>query len=56
MKTTSTSTLAAALLCAMATTTVSAQSIDTRIGKLGFEQGVPTPQTAAKLYYEMDFQ
>jgi hypothetical protein len=37
-------------------TTVSAQTIDTRIGKLDFELGVPTPETATKLYDEMDFQ
>jgi hypothetical protein len=38
----------------MSTTTV--QTIDTRIGKLGFELGVPTSETAVKLYDEMDFQ
>src|SRR5450631_4366392 len=38
------------------TTTAPAQTIDTRIGKLDFELGVPTPETAAKLYDEMDFQ
>jgi hypothetical protein len=32
------------------------QTIDTRIGRLEFELGVPTPQTATKLYDEMDFQ
>jgi hypothetical protein len=36
--------------------TSSAQSIDSRIGKLDFELGVPTQQTATKLYDEMDFQ
>lgn len=30
--------------------------IDTHIGKLNFELGVPTAETAAKLYDEMDFQ
>ena len=40
----------------LTTTTAFAQTIDTRIGKLDFELGVPTPQTAAKLYDEMDFQ
>jgi len=48
--------LAAALACAPIATTVYAQTIDTRIGKLDFELGVPTQQTAAKLYDEMDFQ
>lgn len=38
----------------MNTTTV--QTIDTHIGKLGFELGVPTSETAARLYDEMDFQ
>ena len=38
----------------MMTTTV--QTIDTRIGKLDFELDVPTSETAAKLYDEMDFQ
>jgi hypothetical protein len=31
-------------------------TIDTRIGKLDFELGVPTQETATKLYDEMDFQ
>ena len=35
---------------------VQAETIDTRIGKLDFELGVPTEQTVAKLYDEMDFQ
>src|SRR5450631_953066 len=47
---------AATLACAMAATTVCAETIDSRIGKLDFELGVPTPQTATKLYDEMDFQ
>jgi hypothetical protein len=38
----------------MNTTTV--QTIDTRIGKLDFELGVPTSETAARLFDEMDFQ
>lgn len=38
----------------MTTTTI--QTIDTRIGKLDFELGVPTSETAARLYDEMDFQ
>jgi hypothetical protein len=32
------------------------QTIDTRVGKLKFELGVPTRKTAAKLYDELDFQ
>jgi hypothetical protein len=48
--------LAAAVACALTATTAFAQTIDTRIGKLDFELGVPTQQTAAKLYDEMDFQ
>jgi len=48
--------LAAALACALTATGASAQTIDSRIGKLDFELGVPTQQTATKLYDEMDFQ
>ena len=33
-----------------------AQEIDTRIGKLDFEHGVPTKETVTKLYDAMDFQ
>jgi hypothetical protein len=32
------------------------QTVDTRIGKLDLELGVPTSETAAKLYDEMDFE
>jgi hypothetical protein len=32
------------------------KTIDTRIGKLDFELGMPTQSTATKLYDEMDFQ
>ncbi len=35
---------------------VHAQSIDSRIGKLDFELGVPTKETVAKLHDEIDFQ
>jgi hypothetical protein len=45
-----------ALLCTVATTTTHAQTIDSRIGKLDFKLGVPTKQTAMKLYDELDFQ
>lgn len=37
-------------------TTTNVQTIDTRIGKLDFEMGMPTSETAARLYDEMDFQ
>lgn len=48
---------AAALACALsATTACGAQTVDSRIGKLHFKLGVPTQQTATKLYDEMDFQ
>jgi hypothetical protein len=33
-----------------------AETVDTRIGKLDFELGVPTPGTVTKLYDEMDLQ
>ncbi len=36
--------------------TVRSETIESRIGKLDFELGVPTKQTAAKLYDELDFQ
>src|SRR5450631_2978662 len=36
--------------------TTSRSTLATRIGKLDFELGVPTQQTATKLYDEMDFQ
>jgi hypothetical protein len=48
--------IAAVLACSLTATTLCAQTIDTRIGKLDFELGVPTQQTATKLYDEMDFQ
>jgi hypothetical protein len=32
------------------------QTVDTRIGKLDFELGVPTKATVEKLYDEMDFE
>ena len=32
------------------------QTVDTRIGKLDFENGVPTPQTVKNLYDQLDFQ
>ena len=37
-------------------TTTWAESVDTRIGKLDFELGVPTPETVTKLYDGMDCQ
>ena len=48
---------AIALLTVMgAPLTLTAQTVETRIGKLDFDHGVPTPQTVTKLYDEMDFQ
>ena len=35
---------------------VKSQTVETRIGKLDFEHGVPTTETVAKLYDEMDLQ
>jgi hypothetical protein len=35
---------------------VHAETIETQIGKLDFELGVPTQKNVAKLYDEMDFQ
>ena len=32
------------------------ETVDTRIGKLTFESGYPSPETVTKLYEEMDFQ
>ena len=50
--------LAAALAGAMAfaTTGAYAQDVDTRIGKLTFENGFPSDATVTRLYDEMDFQ
>jgi hypothetical protein len=51
--------IAAALAGALALTSAYAQtpdSVGTRIGTLRFEKGYPTPETARKLYDEMDFQ
>jgi hypothetical protein len=36
--------------------TTQAQTVDTRIGKLDFELGVPTKETVTNLYDQMDFQ
>jgi hypothetical protein len=38
------------------TSKVSTQTTDTRIGKLSFENGYPTEETARRLYDEMDYQ
>jgi len=48
----------AVLLCALAftATVTQAEDIETRIGKLSFENGFPSKDTATKLYDEMDFQ
>jgi hypothetical protein len=47
---------ASAQVAASRTQTPTAEMVDTRIGALEFELGVPTPNTVAKLYDEMDFQ
>ncbi len=51
-------TIAAALVgaLALATTGAYAEDIDTRIGKLTFENGFPSDATVTRLYDEMDFQ
>jgi len=46
----------AVLVGALAATTAAAQSIETRIGELTFENGFPSDQTVSRLYDEMDFQ
>lgn len=48
--------LATALVGVLAATTTQAQTVDTPIGKLEFEQGVPKQATVKNLYDEMDFQ
>jgi len=57
MKITRTRTLmAAALACALAVTGAQAQTVETRIGALTFENGFPSDASVARLYAEMDFQ
>ncbi len=60
MKTTGIQNLiAAALAGALTITSAHAQMLDsvkTRIGTLNFERGYPTPETARKVYDEMDYQ
>src|SRR6202040_4049787 len=48
--------LATALIGVLLAATTQAQTVDTRIGKLDFELGVPTRKTVTKLYDNMDFQ
>ena len=48
--------IAAALIGGLVAATTQAQTVDTRIGKLDFEHGVPTQATVEKLYDQMDFQ
>jgi hypothetical protein len=50
------SLIAAALIGVLVTATTQAQTVDTRIGKLDFELGVPTKATVENLYDQMDFQ
>jgi hypothetical protein len=40
----------------MMTASAQAQAIDTRIGKLNFENGFPSEETARKVFDEMDYQ
>jgi hypothetical protein len=48
--------IAAALIGGLVAATTQAQTVDTRIGKLDSEHGVPTQATVEKLYDQMDFQ
>lgn len=51
--------VAAAILVSVLGTScgqVTSQTVETRVGKLDFELGVPTQETVARLYDEMDFQ
>jgi hypothetical protein len=48
--------IAAVLIGGLVAATTQAQTVDTRIGKLDFENGVPTQATVEKLYDQMDFQ
>jgi hypothetical protein len=54
------SSITAAAVLALLVTTMTAgaqtQTTDTRIGKLTFEKGFPTEETARKLFDEMDYQ
>lgn len=51
-----TSAIAALLATVSMVVTVRAQTVETRIGRLQFEHGVPTKQTVAELYDTLDFQ
>jgi hypothetical protein len=48
--------IAPALICLLAAATIQAQTVDTRVGKLDFEHGVPTKATVENLYDQMDYQ
>jgi hypothetical protein len=48
--------IAVILLAISTSKTVCAQAVETRIGKLNFEHGVPTKKTSADLFDELDFQ
>jgi hypothetical protein len=58
MKQTTTKTLSVVAIFAAINTGISvrAETVDTRIGKLDLALGMPTRQTVAKLYDELDFQ
>ncbi len=49
-------TIVAAVAVTGVTLAVNAQTIETRIGRLDFDHGVPTQETVVKLYDAMDFQ
>jgi hypothetical protein len=49
-------TAGAAVAMIATTMTAGAQTTDTRIGQLSFENGFPTEETARKLFDEMDYQ
>src|ERR1700730_4070540 len=48
--------VAAGLVGLLFAATAQAQTVETPIGKLDFEHGVPTQETVTKLYDTMDFQ
>jgi hypothetical protein len=50
------SVLAVAAACGFSPAIAAEETVDTRIGKLTFESGYPSPETVQKLYDEIDFQ
>ena len=47
---------AVALALVVAASTAGAQAVDTRLGKLNFENGFPSEETTRKVFDEMDYQ